>query len=210
MEHHVEELKGHLIKRGYDGEEVQSQIEKATRNRREELLMPREKENEQVTLLVVTFHPDLPHLIRTLHDHQCIINTFPQLRGTNPTETPLSRISLPPNLRDLLVRVTYGQTKETYKGNSQCQQPCCKTCEHIKTGTTFSSKATGQRFRVKATADCRTRNVVYLIECRKCTIQYVGETKNALQVRLTGHQLDINHHRIVDQWLNLLPCQITR
>ena len=49
---------------------------------------------------------------------------------------------------------------------------------------------------MKATADCRTKNVVYLIECAKCSIQYVGETENALRVRLTGHRSDINHQRL--------------
>ena len=46
------------------------------------------------------------------------------------------------------------------------------------------------------TDDCRTRNVVYLIECAKCSIQYIGETENALRVRLTGHRSDISHHRL--------------
>ena len=49
---------------------------------------------------------------------------------------------------------------------------------------------------MKATADCRTKNVVYLIQCAKCSIQYVGETENALRIRLTGHRSDINHHRL--------------
>ena len=49
---------------------------------------------------------------------------------------------------------------------------------------------------MKATADCRTKNVVYLIECAKCSIQYVGETENALRVRLTGHRSDISHRRL--------------
>ena len=33
-------------------------------------------------------------------------------------------------------------------------------------GTTSCSTTTGQTFRVKGTADCRTRNVVYHIECK--------------------------------------------
>ena len=30
---------------------------------------------------------------------------------------------------------------------------------------------------------------------QKCAVQYVGETENALRVRLTGHRSDINHRR---------------
>ena len=54
-----------------------------------------------------------------------------------------------------------------------------------------NSTTTGAQFRVKATADCGTSNVVYLIECRRCAFQYVGETENALRVRLTGHRSDL-------------------
>ena len=49
---------------------------------------------------------------------------------------------------------------------------------------------------MKATADCRTNNVVYLIECAKCSIQYIGEAENTLQVCLTGHWSDISHRRL--------------
>ena len=49
---------------------------------------------------------------------------------------------------------------------------------------------------MKATANCQTRNVVYVIECTKRFIQYVGETENALHVSLTGHRSDIRHKRM--------------
>ena len=44
-------------------------------------------------------------------------------------------------------------------------------------------------------ATCKTKSVVYLIECSKCGIQYVGRTKNALQKRFTSHRSDIKHNR---------------
>ena len=44
---------------------------------------------------------------------------------------------------------------------------------------------------MKATMDCGTSNVVYLIECRQRAI-----LENALLVGLTGHRLDIKHQRI--------------
>ena len=58
-----------------------------------------------------------------------------------------------------------------------------KTCAHIIIGTRFTSVVTGECFFVKANAMCRTRNVVYLIEYKRCGIQLVGETENALHLR---------------------------
>ena len=153
---HVEELKGHLVRRGYNGKKVQQSIDKATRMTRQESLTQQEKESKQITPLVVTFHPDLPHLSSILHDHQCIIDISTCLKGAFP-RPPLVAYHRPPNLKDLLVRAAYGQQKETYRGNSQCKHPCCKACDHIKTGRMINSTTTGKQFHVKATTDCRTR-----------------------------------------------------
>ena len=37
---------------------------------------------------------------------------------------------------------------------------------------------------------------IYVIECIKCNKQYVGETENALNIRMNGHQPDIKHQRL--------------
>ena len=44
-------------------------------------------------------------------------------------------------------------------------------------------------------ATCKTKSVVYLIECSKCGIQYVGRTKNPLQKRFTSHRSDIKNKK---------------
>ena len=130
-------------------------IERATKVLREHSLMTRTKEIEQVTPQVVTFHPNLSHLTRILLDHQCGINISPSSERST-FEVPLVAYRQPLNLKDLLVRAEFKQQKETYKGNSPCKHPCCKTCAHIKTETVFSSTTTGTQFRVKTIADCST------------------------------------------------------
>ena len=45
-------------------------------------------------------------------------------------------------------------------------------------------------------ANCKTANVVYMIECIKCKKKYVGETENALHLRMNGRQSDIKHRRL--------------
>lgn len=43
---------------------------------------------------------------------------------------------------------------------------------------------------------CKTKNVVYMISCSRCDMQYVGETENALHVRMNGHRSDINTKKL--------------
>ena len=57
----VNKLKGHLINRGYDKDEVHTQIDKATRlNRSTSLQSTKDKTPLDRVLLIVTYHPGLP------------------------------------------------------------------------------------------------------------------------------------------------------
>ena len=57
----------------------------------------------------------------------------------------------------------------------------------------FKCLVTRKTFLIRATVNCKTSNVVYVIECLKYKKQYVGESKSALHVRMNGHWLDIKH-----------------
>ena len=127
-----------------------------------DLLISSKTNKRQVIPLVVGFHPDLPHLTCILHQYQRVVDTSPQLKKAL-SRPPLVAYRRPPNLKDLLVWDAFSQTKETYTENSHCRQPSCKACAHIKMGTTFCSTTTSQTFRIKATMNCRTRNIVYFI-----------------------------------------------
>ena len=60
-----------------------------------------------------------------------------------------------------------------------CGSVRCKTCSCISQGSTFVSNVTKRSYDVVSpnlSMDCTSENVVYLITCKKCGIQYVGET----------------------------------
>ena len=74
---------------------------------------------------------------------------------------------------------------------SVCGSSCCKTCKHISQGSTFISNVTKRSYSVVSpnpSMNCTSDNVVYLITCRKCGIQYVGETSQQLRGRLNNHR----------------------
>ena len=68
----------------------------------------------------------------------------------------------------------------------------------LQTTDTLASNTTDKHFTIKVHvhASCKTFNVVYLIECRRCGLQYVGETGQPLHTRMNGHRFDITHGRI--------------
>ena len=52
---------------------------------------------------------------------------------------------------------------------------------------TFVSNVTGREYKSSGMS-CSTDNVVYLVSCKQCGIQYVGETSQALCSRRNNHR----------------------
>ena len=48
---------------------------------------------------------------------------------------------------------------------------------------------------VKFSASCKPSNVIYLITCKRCGLEYVGDTGQPLHTRVNGHRYDIAHQR---------------
>ena len=62
---------------------------------------------------------------------------------------------------------------------------------NTKSTRTFSSKQNKRQFKIAQDMTCTTENLIYLIMCRKCGIQYVGETGRGLKDRLNNHKSNI-------------------
>lgn len=78
----------------------------------------------------------------------------------------------------------------------QCNTPDCLTCKHHAiTGSSFTSSTFGSSHQVKGLLNCKTKNIIYLITCIKCNIQYVGETGRSLSERLIDHRSNIRNKK---------------
>ena len=96
------------------------------------------------------------------------------------------------NIRDLLVRAKLNPpAPPTNALNTKCNNKRCKCCHEMVTCNKFRSKTTGKQYNIRAEITCKTRNLVYLISCKRCGLQYVGETENALHIWTNGHHSDI-------------------
>ncbi|XP_055959087.1 uncharacterized protein LOC130014223 [Patella vulgata] len=72
-----------------------------------------------------------------------------------------------------------------------CGHPRCQTCKILNISDHFHNKTSGTKFPILDQLSCSSLNIIYLILCRKCDKQYVGETQNALRERINGHRSDI-------------------
>ena len=155
--------------------EAQQQIDRATNITRTKALTRIEIINTERVPLVVTFHPELPSSGKILCEHLPTLYISEKVKKAVPNP-PLVATRRSRNLTNLLVSATMKPPQQLYEANSLCGRPCCKSWVHIQTDMTFESARMEEKFRARATANCRTKNMVYLIKCRKCTKQCIGET----------------------------------
>ena len=108
-------------------------------------------------------------------------------------ETPVVAYRRSPNLRDLLVRAKLQNTGNATQpnhsfGTFRCNSKHgCLACPHIdneRTNYTFINN-TGE---IKQQMTCKSTNLIYMIECKRCKKQYIGETKRTLRERFTEHR----------------------
>ena len=51
-------------------------------------------------------------------------------------------------------------------------------CQVMEEGDSFASKFTWERYKIRQNINCESKNVIYLVECKKCGKQGVGSTED--------------------------------
>lgn len=96
------------------------------------------------------------------------------------------------NLKQILVRSKLNQNPiEPVKGAGyrSCGKAQCYTCKyHANDTTRFYNKNKSESYNITDQIYCNSSNLIYLITCTKCNMQYVGETERTLRDRTTDHR----------------------
>ena len=155
------------------------------------LIQYKEKNTNNSVPFVITYHPALSNLSNIVREHWTTIQKHPEL-CTIFTEPPVLAFRKPKSLKDILVRADISQ-RSAYNGQCQkCDSRRCMTCKNIQCIHKFSSTHTGEEFIIYCNANCNTENIICLLECAICGLQYIGETKQQLSKRLNDHRSDTN------------------
>jgi hypothetical protein len=74
---------------------------------------------------------------------------------------------------------------------TKCMTPRCKCCSAIVCGSAYSDMNNSTIFYVEQNFNCNSHDIIYLIHCNKCKLQYVGQSSRKLKERLNNHRSDI-------------------
>ena len=65
----------------------------------------------------------------------------------------------------------------------------CATCPYISHGLpTYTFFSTGETRPIKSNLTCDTKNLIYIIQCNRCNLRYIGEPKRRLKDRFNEHR----------------------
>ena len=68
-------------------------------------------------------------------------------------------------------------------GSEKREKSRCEVCLNIQETATFTSTAAGESFKINHTLNCDSNCLTYLLTCKCCGKQYVGETTDEFRLR---------------------------
>ena len=202
----IQQLKTKLISRGYKIEEIEEQLKRVSSLKREDLLTYKEKERMTKIPFITTYHPQLPNIRNNIHKHWNILKINKQL-GKIFDEKPIIAYRRNKNLRDIIGQKTLMNNKvirkrEEERTNGQCK-PCNSRrfnlcCQQIRNTKTFRSTQTKKDYKIFHLMNCKSNNVIYLLECNLCPMQYIGKSEWPMNIRLNKHRNDVRRTDAID------------
>ena len=109
---------------------------------------------------------------------------FPALRAQGVTRTVLRA-----SLRRVMLLTNL--LPSWSPGFRACGGTRCRACRFAHPCSVFSAASSGLSFPILHNLDCSSTHCVYVITCKRCFKQYVGQTSNPLGVRISQHLRDI-------------------
>ena len=84
--------------------------------------------------------------------------------------------------------------RKSEPGNTSKPSLCCK---QVIDTSTFRSYQTQQLYTIFHKLNCKSKFIIYLMECASCRVQYVGKAETAFNIRLNNHRKDVNNPKSI-------------
>ena len=70
-------------------------------------------------------------------------------------------------------------------------------CKQVIDTSTFRSYQTQKLYTIFHKLNCKSKFIIYLMECALCKVQYVGKAETAINIRLNNQRKDINNPKSI-------------
>ena len=151
--------------------------------------------NMKIIPFVCTYNPSLPNIGKILNNYWNLLKlSLNESVKQVYSHKPLVAFKRPRNLQDILVHTNLNNNKNRkIHSVMKCNRKRCTHCNYITETNGFTSSTLGKQFTIKNNLNCASSSVIYLITCKKCLKQYVGQTNQKCSQRMNSHKFDIKH-----------------
>ena len=73
-------------------------------------------------------------------------------------------------------------------GSHKCKGKRCEVCLIVQETSCFSSSVTNETYRINHQFECNEKCSVYLLNCKKCLKQYVGQNIDTFRYRWNNYK----------------------
>lgn len=176
--------------RGYPIKLIKSAVTKARTMNRDDLLQSQDLTGtkKQIIPFIITNNPLNPPIATILSKYRRILEISEELKPITDSKTLVVQ-KRATNLKQLLTRADINP-QQIEKGSSPCGKTCA-ACPFLQRTDHITSWKTKETIKIQGRFNCKTKNVIYVISCKKCGLQYVGQSGNTFQERFRGHIADI-------------------
>ena len=152
------------------------------------MLVCNTKQSKKVFPLVLDYNPSLPSIGKILHSHRHLIYNSPSLAEIFPKGSIIPSFRRTKNIKEILAGPRRTNLNDKVRlGCFKCKGKCDLCKNFLVESDHFSSASTNKSYYIRH-LHCKSKNVVYLITCNKCKVQYVGSTTNEFKVRFRSHK----------------------
>ena len=200
LKHCIEKGK-HFTRRKYPSDLIIRAFREALKVQRSKLLENNANQKEtQANILVTTFHPESNVLKGVVAKNWDILGRSCSTREIH-SKNVLTAYRRPKNLKDLLVRAKLPKAKPnteptpTLTPCNPCNTRTCRYCPKLNKSGRITCTASDRSYKTRYNCTCKSSNLIYCLSCKRCGIQYVGQTKNRLMDRFQDHFYKIGHNK---------------
>ena len=169
-----------LLDRNYNQKVINAAFTRVRALSREDKLKKVQRVKSEKTTFVTTYDPRLPNVGSLIQKHYQTLTLDPHMKSVFGAGMVAAHKRYR-NVRDLLCRAKlYGPPvskrpqRSAKRGWRRCKT--CTTCKHSENKFQFISKATGENLVISQNINCKDKRIIYVIECRRCKVQYIGKT----------------------------------
>ena len=160
-----------------------------------------QRTEEPVITYVSTKNPRNPEIFNVIQSNLPILQEDPEMNSVLSNFKIIKSKRQPKSLKRILTKAKFNNdfdqilTKSKFNNDSdhevkRCKRPNCSLCTHQFESTAFEFYC-GRKFYVHETMTCKVKKVIYVMKCRGCGEEYIGETGNYLRKRVTVHNQQI-------------------